>query len=188
MQSTTAANARILLGLGASQAGNWGAPPATLSRCIAELPRAGFRVLSASGLYETQAVGPGGDGVYVNAAVMGESHLAPAALLRALKRLERRAGRRSAMRWGPRPLDIDILGWRGRVARGAALTLPHPRMHLRPFVLAPLAEIAPGWRHPELGLSARQLLRRLPARTDGRVLRRLDGEAGRLPCGAEPPT
>jgi 2-amino-4-hydroxy-6-hydroxymethyldihydropteridine diphosphokinase len=89
-------------------------------------------------------------------------------MLRLLKRIERRAGRRLGRRWGPRPLDIDILdyrgtriGWPPRRREPGRLILPHPEMHRRVFVLVPLLEIAPHWRHPILGLGARALLSHL---------------------------
>jgi 2-amino-4-hydroxy-6-hydroxymethyldihydropteridine diphosphokinase len=82
--------------------------------------------------------------------------------------LERKAGRRAGRPQGPRPLDIDILdyggrrlGWPGRGRRRARLVLPHPEAHRRAFVLVPLAQVAPHWRHPVLGASARALLDRL---------------------------
>jgi 2-amino-4-hydroxy-6-hydroxymethyldihydropteridine diphosphokinase len=95
--------------------------------------------------------------------------VAPAALLRLIKRIERRAGRRLGVRWGPRCLDIDILdnggrrlGWPRRRRQQGRLMLPHPEMHLRAFVLVPLLEVDPHWRHPTLAVSGRTLLARLP--------------------------
>ncbi len=146
---------------------------------------AGTRILRQSGLYLTAGVGPGRPGVFVNAVIAVECHCGPDALLRRLKMIERAAGPRSSRRWGPRPLDLDILDYRGRIVGRRAhdrlntaalrnrLFLPHPLMHERPFVLAPLDEIAPAWRHPVLKITARQLWTRLRDMRSGRVLKRM---------------
>ncbi len=178
----------IILGLGSSRSGPWGSPAETIEQCRQELAGHVFTISAWSSLYETAGVGPGRSSVFVNAAVAGDSHLAPDALLRALKRIERRAGGRSAMPWGPRSLDIDILAYKGRVIGWPArqgnmtraghgerrLSIPHPQLHLRPFVLAPLAEVAPNWRHPVLGTSACTLWNRMAEHNRGRILRKLD--------------
>ena len=165
----------MLLGLGANISGAWGTPTQTLLRALDELGQLGLQPLYRSRLYRTKPVGPGRQPPYLNAVVMSQASLPPMALLRGLKGLEKRAGRRGGRRWGPRPLDLDILdyggrrlGWppAGRRRRGG-LILPHPEAHRRAFVLLPLAEIAPHWRHPVLGLSAQALLRRV--RTAGRA-------------------
>jgi 2-amino-4-hydroxy-6-hydroxymethyldihydropteridine diphosphokinase len=163
---------RLLLALGANRAGAWGRPEQTFARARAELSRAGVAILAASHLYDTVPLGPGRQSRYLNAVLRSDARVAPAALLRLLKRLERRAGRRLGARWGPRCLDIDVLdfggrrlGWRkGRrdQFRPGPLVLPHPEMHRRAFVLIPLLEVAPDWRHPTLGVAARALLTRLP--------------------------
>ena len=88
----------------------------------------------------------------------------PGALLAAVKDVERRGGRVPTFRNGPREIDVDILDLRGFVETGRDPILPHPRMAGRRFVLAPLEEIAPGWKHPVTGLTAKQLLRGLPAK------------------------
>jgi 2-amino-4-hydroxy-6-hydroxymethyldihydropteridine diphosphokinase len=159
---------RLILGLGANIAGAWGSPKDTLFRALDALRQQGLVPLCHSDIFRTKPVGGGRQPDYFNAVVLTEARLAPAALLRLLKGLERRAGRRPGRPLGPRPLDIDILdyggrrlGWPGRERGRARLVLPHPEAHRRAFVLVPLAQVAPQWRHPVLGASARILLARL---------------------------
>ena len=95
----------------------------------------------------------------------------PGSLLAAVKDIERRGGRVPTFRNGPREIDVDILDLRGLVRAGRHPILPHPRMAERRFVLAPLEEIAPGWVHPVTGLTAKQMLRRLPAKPGVRKIR-----------------
>ena len=116
-----------------------------------------------SAIHTTRPVGPGGR-AYANAAMRIESDLMPPALLAWLKAIEREHGRRPGRRWGPRPLDLDIIGWSGGVWRSRTLTIPHPAFRTRHFVLAPLIEIAPDWRDPVTGLTVRQLRARLDRR------------------------
>lgn len=104
------------------------------------------RVLRASSVYESAPVGPGRQGPYLNAVVLVETGLRPLSLLVELKRLEGRAGRRPGRRWGPRPLDLDILTYGRAALRTPLLTLPHPRARSRAFVAVPAAEVAPSWR------------------------------------------
>lgn len=176
----------ILIGLGSNMAGAWGAPLATLRRAVRELSDARCRVFRASDFYQTAALGPEPQAAFVNGVLAISCSLPPEALLRRLKALERRAGRRSGRRWGPRTLDMDVLdynglirGWkrpgRGRDrVRPPPLVLPHPELHLRPFVLLPLLDVAPDWRHPVLKVSARQLWSRVRRQPEGRVLKRLE--------------
>jgi 2-amino-4-hydroxy-6-hydroxymethyldihydropteridine diphosphokinase len=161
----------ILIALGANEAGAWGAPRETFDRAIEELSFIGVFPLALSRLYSTRPVGHGLQPRYLNAVLRARSNLAPAALLRALKAIERKAGRRLGRHWGPRPLDLDILDYRGRRAGWPSPTgrprghvvLPHPEMHKRAFVLAPLLDVAPAaWRHPVFRRSAGALLGRLP--------------------------
>ena len=170
----------LLLALGANRAGAWGAPDKTLDRARRELSCAGVRILASSHIYDTLPLGPGRQARYLNAVLLSEARQAPAALLRLVKRLERRAGRRPGARWGPRCLDIDILdfggrrlGWPRRPEPGR-LVLPHPELHRRAFVLVPLIEVDPHWQHPTLPASGRALLSRLPAASRRGVRQTLD--------------
>lgn len=158
---------RVLISMGANSGGCWGPPQATLSRSIVRLRAIGFDLSLVSRLYLTRPHGLVRQQKFVNAVVCGTSRLPPARLLQELKVIERAAGRRRVgLRNGPRPLDLDLIdfggrriGWRER-PRGVrpALVLPHPHLHARPFVLRPLLDVAPHWRHPVLGRTARQLL------------------------------
>jgi 2-amino-4-hydroxy-6-hydroxymethyldihydropteridine diphosphokinase len=99
---------------------------------------------------------------YFNTVVIAASDESPAALLTFAKRLEAEAGRVEGPRWGPRPLDVDLLLIGEERRDDPALTLPHPRLRERGFVLAPLADVAPGLRLPPDGRTAAELLADLP--------------------------
>ena len=179
------ARGKILAGFGANCPGPWGNPAETIARALRELKSAGLGVVAISPFYETAAIGRARQASYVNAVVLIDTDLPPEALLRLFKRIERSAGRRGGRPWGPRTLDIDIVdykgivrhwrGGRGAYARAGArpLVLPHPLAHQRPFVLKPLSDIAPDWRHPALGESAAALLRQASRLGQGAVLKRL---------------
>jgi 2-amino-4-hydroxy-6-hydroxymethyldihydropteridine diphosphokinase len=158
-----------------------------LQRTRRELACAGLRILATSHIYDTAPLGPGRQAPYRNAVLLLQAHVTPAALLRLIKRIERHAGRRLGARWGPRSLDIDILdyggrrlGWPRRRRQRGRLILPHPEMHARSFVLVPLLEVDPHWRHPALGVTGRALLARLGRERRGGIRRSLDFAA--LPC------
>lgn len=170
----------VLISLGANLPGPWGAPLRSLRRAVAELQELQVTVEAASPLYETEPLGGKWQAHYLNAVILAKTKATPAMLLRVLKELERRAGRRLGVRWGPRPLDLDIIdfgrsryGWPARVRHRGGLVLPHPEAHRRAFVLVPLLDIAPAWWHPVLGVSARTLLARLGPQRRG-VRRILD--------------
>jgi len=122
-------------------------------------------LLSASRIYETEPVGPPGQGPYLNAVVSTRSWLAPLDLLARLQTIERRAGRDrrlETVRLGPRRLDLDLLLFGERCLESPELELPHPRMHMRAFLLTPLCEIvAPELRHPRTGVRLGQLAEEL---------------------------
>lgn len=111
------------------------------------------RVVAASGIWETEPVGPPGQGPYLNAVLAIESRLPARALLDRLLEIEREAGRDRAaerQRWGPRLLDLDLLLYGSTRIEEPGLEIPHPRLHERAFVLEPLCEIAPDLVHPVL--------------------------------------
>ncbi len=107
------------------------------------------RIEAVSSLYETDPV-PEGQPPYLNAACRAVTGLEPRALLRHVGEVERELGRRAGERWGPRPIDIDLLLYGDRVVEEDGLYIPHPELPARPFVLIPLAEIAADARHPAL--------------------------------------
>jgi 2-amino-4-hydroxy-6-hydroxymethyldihydropteridine diphosphokinase len=117
-----------------------------LSRAMFAMQRMGITLSAASSIYETEPWGPVKQSRYLNQVVRARTKLAPHALLRALRWIERSLGRDRSreQRFGPRTMDLDILIYDGTRRNTKALQLPHPRMLARAFVLIPLAEIAPG--------------------------------------------
>lgn len=160
--SAAAQASEVFVALGS----NLGDRAATLRRAAAELDRLpGTRLERLSRFMETPPEGPPGQGPYLNAAAQLRSELPPRRLLEALLEIERSHGRLRdpQQRHGPRTLDLDLLLHGDLVLAEPGLTLPHPRLHERRFVLAPLAEIAPRLRHPLRGSSIESLLRSLAA-------------------------
>ena len=128
-------------------------------------------VRQVSGLYETAPVGgPDQQPAFLNAALQLDTAIAPAGLLAALHRIEAEHERERSVRWGPRTLDLDLLTYADLVNEDAAMQLPHPRMHLRRFVMVPVCDIDPDTRHPKLGLTMRALCDALPVEPDDLTL------------------
>jgi len=145
---------RVAIALGS----NLGDRLGNLRAAIAALEAAGIAVVRRSFAWETPPV-PADQPSFLNAAVLAETSLPPAALLAELKAIEHALGRRPGRRWGPRPIDLDILFYGDLRLEAPELTIPHPRIAERAFVLAPLAEILEG-PLPVLGASALDLLER----------------------------
>lgn len=142
-----------------------------LARPAEQLRRAAVEVAALarsvcwSSVYRTVPVGgPAGQPDYLNAVAVltpREAFAEPHALLEALLAIEREHGRRRGARWGPRTLDLDLVDFGGRIVDEPGLALPHPRMMGRAFVLAPLCELLPEWRHPRTGEAACAALSRI---------------------------
>ncbi len=131
--------AEALIGLG----GNLGDVAATFEAAIVELVRGGVRVVARSSNWKTPPWGKTDQPAFVNACILVETELAPRALLDLCLAVEASLGRRREVRWGPRVIDLDVLDVEGRVIAEPGLTLPHPQLRDRAFVLVPLAEIVP---------------------------------------------
>ncbi len=183
---------QAILALGANVAGRAGPAEHTLRQVPRWLEAAGALPVACSGLWRSAPFGLLAQPPFFNAVVVVEEaeagSISPRRLLRLAAQLERRAGRRRGRLWGPRALDIDLIdvggavlrpphaghpagGMAARRAQGKGLILPHPGMAQRAFVLAPLAEAAPGWRHPVSGRTAAQMLAMLPWRVRAHVRR-----------------
>lgn len=161
--------------------GNLGDVETTLRSALGRLAAA-LGPLDVASLYRTAAVSPVPQPDFWNTAVLASTALPPAAVLALAKSLELAAGRRPGVRFGPRPLDVDLLIHGGRVADAPELTLPHPRLAGRRFVLAPLAEIAPALPVPPTGVTVAELLARLgPMGPEDRV-ERVRWSGGGPPC------
>ena len=182
----------VILALGSNVSGTWGTPLQTLEIAMRKLGEQGLIVKNCGDICRTTGIGGGRQPLFLNTAIIVQSHLPPATLLRFLKDLERMAGRRLGRHWGPRPLDVDIIAQAGprRVQRGLAtprgqIVLPHPRMHERAFVLFPLSQIAPRWHHPILHKSVTQLLAQPRIQRQLASIVRLKGTGARLLAAAE---
>jgi 2-amino-4-hydroxy-6-hydroxymethyldihydropteridine diphosphokinase len=164
------AAATILIALGSNMRHvRHGPPRAVVQAAITALEGCGLHITAVSRAYLTAPVGSP-QPAYINACLAAETSLSPEEVLRLLHEVERKFGRQRRRRWGARVLDLDLIAWGDLIqpsryawfsetgsGKSCGLTLPHPRAHLRPFVLIPLAQVAAEWRHPVLGRSAAQL-------------------------------
>jgi 2-amino-4-hydroxy-6-hydroxymethyldihydropteridine diphosphokinase len=157
----------IVLAMGANISGAWGEPDASLRYAAAQMLHYGLIIEKLSPVYRTKPHSQIRQHPFLNIVLLVRGNHSPVELLQIFKRLERAAGRRHVGRNGPRPLDIDLIdyfgrtiNWRGSIVR-PKLVLPHPLIAERPFVLAPLIDVWPHWRHPVSKLTANQMLREL---------------------------
>jgi 2-amino-4-hydroxy-6-hydroxymethyldihydropteridine diphosphokinase len=148
----------ILIALGGNLASAVGPPPATFVSALTALDKAGVRVVRRSALYVSPPWPQGSDPDFYNQAVMVETRRPPGELLQLLLKIETAHGRVRREAWGPRTLDLDIVDYQGLVTDVEHVALPHPWTEERAFVLKPVAEIAPDWRHPISGLRAEEAL------------------------------
>lgn len=173
---------RILLAFGGNIPSHIGNVVSTIQLSIDDLRAWGITILSSSRVFQTPCFPVGAGPNFVNAAVMCQTELSPHAVLEILHSIEAKYGRERRERWGQRTLDIDLLAmddqilpdletfshWRDidhasqQTDIPQELILPHPRMQDRAFVLVPLAEVAPEWRHPVLGQTVVEMLAKLP--------------------------
>lgn len=168
-----------LIAMGANQPSEQGSPSDTLNAALALLEARGVKIDARSQWMASPAWPAGSRPDYVNGAAKVSCTMSPTALLSVLHKVEAILGRvRGGARWAARPCDLDLIASGSMVAPNAAvwrhveaappetprdtLLLPHPQMHRRAFVLKPLAEIAPGWRHPIFGQTITEMLSFLP--------------------------
>lgn len=167
----------MLIALGGNLSGQKDSPLEYVQDAMCDFSQSGIEVAARSKVYRTPCFPPGAGPDFVNAAIVCVTDRPPALIMKTLHEIESRAGRARAQRWEPRVLDLDLLAvgdmicpdisrfrdWAGldlqdqmRLAPGE-LILPHPRMHERAFVLVPLMDVAPDWRHPVLGKTVAEM-------------------------------
>ncbi len=173
---------RVLIALGGNLGGQMDSPVAYLNFAIDRIVQSGIELKRQSQFYRTPAFPPGSGPDFVNAALACDTEMSPGALLELLHDIEAAAGRLRRQRWSARVLDIDLLAMGAKVLPDidgfrswhdlpldaqmtqspAELILPHPRLQDRAFVLVPLMDVAPDWRHPVLGQTVAEMVARIP--------------------------
>ena len=158
----------IIIALGANLSSQAGSPEQTLRASLALLCENAAPAVSVSKFYASPAWPDPSDPPFVNAVARIETSRDPASLMKLLAEIETHFGRVRAARNAPRTLDLDLLDYDGRIETGPPI-LPHPRIEARDFVLMPLRDVAPHWRHPISGKSVEELIAALPQVTVDRL-------------------
>ncbi|MBW8814714.1 MAG: 2-amino-4-hydroxy-6-hydroxymethyldihydropteridine diphosphokinase [Caulobacterales bacterium] len=161
----------VVIALGSNLPGRYGTSEALLEAALARFPEVGLKVLKRSTQWRSAAWPDPKGPEYRNAVAVVEANAGPRVVLAALLALEAKLGRERGARNAPRTLDLDLIAHGREVLETPDLILPHPRAHERLFVMGPLAEIAPGWRHPVLGLAAAELAAAAPVGRDAAPVR-----------------
>lgn len=171
-------NASIFIGLGANLHSDFGWPHQTLAAARREMAAAGIEIKAVSSTWLTAPVPVSDQPWYHNEVVVVETVLSPELLLDFLQMIENDFGRVRTVRNAPRIIDLDLIAYHDVVIHQAKLTVPHPRMHQRAFVLKPLQEIAPDWVHPVLCKPISELVAELPADQQARPMGTMAGQVG----------
>lgn len=160
----------IVIALGGNLAGPYGSCEALLEAALTALEARGPRVTGRSGWWGSAAWPDPSAPAFINGVALVETDLGPAETLALLHAVERDFGRVRGEANAARTLDLDLIAYGRSVLDGPDLILPHPRAHERLFVMGPLAQVAPDWRHPVLGETAADLARKATVGTDARPL------------------
>ena len=158
------------MALGSNMPGDRPSSEALLEAALSRFPQAGLPVLARSGWWRSAAWPDPTGHEYRNGVAIVEANGPPQAVLEALFAIERAFGRKRTVANAPRTLDLDLIAYGRRVVHEPGLILPHPRAHDRRFVMGPLAEIAPAWRHPLSGRTAAELSATATVGRDARPL------------------
>ena len=170
----TPTHKQIVLGIGANLSGDFACPRAACGAALEALGEGGLRIVERAPWYESAPVPVSDQPWYVNTVVFIETTQGPAELMAVLLETEEAMGRVRSIRNAPRVIDLDLLAFGKQVVETEQLTLPHPRMHERAFVVLPWRDLAPDWQHPVIGQTIQQLAEQLPA---GQEIRRMmDGD------------
>lgn len=160
----------IYIGAGANLPGRFNAPEQAILASKDALAAEGIRIVKSSPVYQTPPMGPAGQPPYMNAVFEVHTHQSPGVLLDNLHKIETAFGRKRRERWGARVLDLDLIDYQG-LKQPHRPVLPHPSIADRAFVLVPLRDIAPNWRHPVSGKAIDTLISAFS-----------DGELAKLRC------
>jgi len=174
----------ILIGLGANiPFQNTGSPRATCGAALDRMARSGIQITQRSRWYESAPVPVSEQPWFVNGVVAAETNISATDLVNRLLEVESLFGRRREEINAPRTLDLDLIAYGGTVidsftAKGHTVKVPHPRIAERAFVLLPLRDVAPDWRHPSLGLSIGRMIEAMPSGQETRLLTDAEGAYG----------